>query len=126
MTFAALVTIVGALLTVLVLAGYLIYVALVLYRVARRLNAINAGIVSINEKAGPITPVLTEINRDLAGVDKALHTVLTKERAPKAAPPPKAAPAQMVAPAPMAAPPRPSAPTTRRATPTWKFAERKP
>lgn len=116
MTFAAWVTVVGAVLTVLVLAGYLIYVALILYRVAGRLTAINAGIVSINEKAGPITPVLTEINHDLTGVDNALKAVLTKKRAPKAAPPPKAAPAPMAA----------QQPTEQRATPTWKFAERKP
>ncbi len=90
MTFAAVVTIVAAVLTVLVLAAYLIYVALVLWRVDARLTAIVAGLESINEKAAPIGPVLNEINTDLAGVDAGLRAVLTKKRAPKvaSAPPP--------------------------------------
>ena len=88
MTFAAVVTIVAAGLTVLVLAAYLIYVGLVLWRVDARLTAITAGLESINQKAAPVGPILTEINSDLAGVDGALRAVLTKRRAPKGVSPP--------------------------------------
>ncbi len=88
MDVAAVVTIVAAALTVLVLAAYLIYVALVLWRVDARLTAITAGLESINQKATPVGPILTEINNDLAGVDAALQAVLTKKRAPKVVSPP--------------------------------------
>ncbi|MBA2324268.1 MAG: hypothetical protein H0V92_09745, partial [Pseudonocardiales bacterium] len=64
MTFAAVVTIVGSLLTALVLVGYLVYVASVLRRVSGRLTAVTAGIGSITKKAGVAGPVLKEINKD--------------------------------------------------------------
>ena len=90
MSVAAVVTIVAAVLTVLVLAAYLIYVALILWRVDARLTAITAGLESINQKAAPVGPILNEINNDLAGVDAALRAVLTKKRPPKAPSPPPA------------------------------------
>jgi hypothetical protein len=83
-TLAAVITIVVVALTVLVLAAYLIYVVLVLWRVDARLTAITAGLESINEKAAPIGPVLMEINNDLAQVDGALQAVLMKQRRPRA------------------------------------------
>jgi len=80
--FAAVVTIIGALLTVVVLAAYLIRVALMLRRVDRKLGEINSGLGAVVEKTEPIGAVVGEINDDLAGVDSALQDVLTKERSP--------------------------------------------
>lgn len=89
MSFAAVVTIIGVVLTVLALAGYLIYVALVLRGVEKRLGAIAGGVEVINGKAAPAGPVVKEINQALTGVNNALQAVLTKKRPPKqAAPPP--------------------------------------
>lgn len=88
MNSAAVVTIVGALLTVLVLAAYLIYVALLLRRVDTRLSAITAGVQAITNKAAPAGPVVREINKDLTGVNNALQAVLTKKRPPKRKPDP--------------------------------------
>lgn len=87
MSFAAVVTIIGVVLTVLALAGYLIYVALLLRGVDRRLSAINVGIAGITGKAGAAGPVILEINAALTGVNNALQGVLTKKRPPKAAAP---------------------------------------
>ena len=83
MPTVAVVTIVGAALTVLALAGFLISVALILWRVDRRLRSITAGVGVITEKAAPAGPVVREINQDLAGVDNALRAVLSKRRLPK-------------------------------------------
>jgi len=105
---AAVVTIVGALLTVLVLAAYLIYVALVLRRVDGRLSAIAAGIESITYKAEVAGPVVREINKDLTGVNNALQAVLTKKRPPKRKPEPAPAPVPVPVPAPMPDPARPA------------------
>jgi len=92
MSFAAVVTIIGVVLTVLALAGYLIYVALLLRGVDRQLSKINVGIAGITGKAGAAGPVILEINEALSGVNNALQGVLTKKRPPKSAAP-KAAPA---------------------------------
>ncbi len=83
MPFVAVVTIVGAVLTVLALAGFLIAVALILWRVDRRLTSITAGVGVITAKAAPAGPVVREINRDLTGVNNALQGVLGKSRQPK-------------------------------------------
>jgi hypothetical protein len=77
---AAVVTIVAALVTVVVLAGFLIQVALVLSRVERRLREVVAGVEIINERAAPAGPVVLEINQVLDGVLKALQGVLGKRR----------------------------------------------
>ena len=86
MPFAAVVTIIGALLTVVVLAAYLIRVALILRRVDRKLGAVIGGLGAVVDKTQPIGPIVEEINNDLAGVDNALRGVLTKERSPLPAP----------------------------------------
>ncbi len=82
MPFAAVVTIIGALLTVIVLAAYLIRVALILRRVDRKLGSVIGGLGAVVHKTQPIASVVGEINNDLAGVDNALQGVLTKERSP--------------------------------------------
>jgi len=70
------------LLTVVVLAAYLIRVALILRRVERSLATVIGGVGAIVDKTKPINSVLGEINQDLAGVDSALQEVLTRERSP--------------------------------------------
>ena len=80
MPLAGIITIIGALLTVLVLAAYLISIAIVLRRVDAKLHAITAGLRSIPGKTEPIGSIVGEINNDLAGVDNALRAVLTKAR----------------------------------------------
>jgi hypothetical protein len=74
----AIITIIGAGLTVLVLAAYLISIALVLRRVDAKLSAVTTGLHSVTEKTKPIGPIVEEINRDLAGVDNALRAVLAR------------------------------------------------
>jgi hypothetical protein len=78
MPLAAVITIIGAVLTVLVLAGYLISVVLVLRRVDAALRAANANLRLVNERAEPVGGIVGEINSDLAGVDTALRRVLAK------------------------------------------------
>ncbi len=82
MPLAAVVTIIGALLTVVVLAAYLIRVALILRRVNGKLGAVLDGLGAVMDKTQPIGPIVGEINNDLAGVDNALQGVLTKDRSP--------------------------------------------
>ena len=77
---AAIMTIVLALLTVLVLAAYLISIALVLRRIDTKLRAVNAGLPVVAQKTEPVGSIVGEINNDLAGVDKALQAVLAKAR----------------------------------------------
>ncbi len=101
MPAAGVVTIIGALLTVVVLAAYLIRVALILGRVNGKLGAVLVGVESAGQKTQPVGSIVREINADLTGVDKALQGVLTKERAPKAPPsPPSSSSAPSSAPAP--------------------------
>ncbi|MGH3534117.1 MAG: hypothetical protein ACRDQG_05310 [Pseudonocardiaceae bacterium] len=78
MPLAAVITIIGAALTVLVLAAYLISIALVLRRVDTKLRAVTAGLHVVPEKTKPIGSIVGEINNDLAGVDSALRAVLAK------------------------------------------------
>jgi hypothetical protein len=78
MPIAAVFTIIGAVLTVLVLAAYLISIAFVLARVNSKLGAINDGLQLVTEKTKPLEPIVGEINRDLAGVDNALRAVLAR------------------------------------------------
>lgn len=82
MPAAAVITIIGAILTVVVLAAYLIRVALILRRVSGKLSAVIAGVGSATEKTQPVGSIVREINKDLAGVDSALQGVLTKNRSP--------------------------------------------
>lgn len=79
MPLAAVITIIGAALTVLVLAGYLISVALVLRRVNAALRSANANLRLVTEKTEPVGGIVGEINSDLAGVDDALRRVLANK-----------------------------------------------
>ena len=78
MSLAAVITIIGAALTVLVLAAYLISIALILRRVDTKLHAVTAGLHSVPDKTEPIGSIVGQINKDLAGVDNALRAVLAK------------------------------------------------
>ncbi|MCA1671617.1 MAG: hypothetical protein LC799_05250 [Actinobacteria bacterium] len=78
MPLAAVITIIGAGLTVLVLAAYLISIALVLWRVNAKLRAVTAGLHLVTERTEPIGSIVGEINSDLVGVDDALRAVLAR------------------------------------------------
>jgi uncharacterized protein YoxC len=73
---AAVITIIGAALTVLVLAAYLINIALVLWRVDARLRTVTSDLHVVTERTEPVGSIVGEINKDLAGVDNALRGVL--------------------------------------------------
>ena len=79
MPAAAIVTIICAVLTVLVLAGYLISIAVVLSRVAAQLREVVNGLHVVPERTEPIRSIIGEINNDLAGVDDALRRVLARK-----------------------------------------------
>lgn len=99
MSLAAVVTIIGAVLTVIVLAAYLIYVALALRGVSERLRIINSALPLVAQKAAAAGPVVVEINKALAGVDAALQAVLAKDRQPRhAKPDPEMRPGWVVVP----------------------------
>lgn len=76
----AIVTIIGAALTVLVIAAYLISTLAALARVYNKLREVIAGLPVVTEKTKPLGSVLGEINKDLAGVDEALKAVLARSR----------------------------------------------
>lgn len=80
MPIAAVITIIGALLTVVVLAAYLISIALVLRRVDAKLSAVTASLPVVAQKTEPVGSIIGEINKDLAGVDSTLRSVLAKVR----------------------------------------------
>lgn len=80
MPLAAIFTIIGAALTILVLAAYLISVARVLGRIDAKLREVTAGLPVIAEKTKPVGSIIGEINNDLAGVDDALRAVLARSR----------------------------------------------
>jgi len=82
MPAAAVFTIILAVLTVLVLAAYLISVALVLRRINAKLRAVTADLHLVPEKTKPVGAIVGDINNNLAGVDDALRTVLSKRRRP--------------------------------------------
>jgi uncharacterized protein YoxC len=78
MPAAAVFTIILAVLTVLVLAAYLISIARVLQRIDARLRAVTAGLHVVTERTEPIGSIVGEINKDLTGVDDALRAVLAR------------------------------------------------
>lgn len=78
MPLAAVITIIGAGLTVLVLAAYLIGIALVLLRVNAKLRETTAGLHVVTERTEPIGSIVGAINSDLAGVDDALRATLAR------------------------------------------------
>ena len=76
MSPAAVVTIIATLLTVLVLAGYLIRIASVLGRVNVKLRAVTDDLHVVAQKTEPAGSIVREMNGDLAGVDEALRRKL--------------------------------------------------
>lgn len=78
MPLTAVITIIGAALTVLVLAAYLIRVALVLGRINARLRTVTVGLHLVTERTEPVGSIVGEINRNLTGVDDALRAVLAR------------------------------------------------
>lgn len=82
MPLAAVFTIICAVLIVLVLAAYLISVALVLRRINAKLRAVTADLHLVTEKTKPVGSIVGDINNNLAGVDDALQAVLAKRRRP--------------------------------------------
>jgi hypothetical protein len=67
---------------VVVIAFYLIYIALILNHVVRRLNTILGGVVASGEQSAPIGEVAGAINADLEAAARALHATLPPEVAP--------------------------------------------
>ena len=82
MMAAAVFTIILAVLTVLVLAAYLLSIARVLGRIDGRLRAVTDGLHLVTQRTEPVGSIVGEINNDLAGVDDALRAVLSKRRRP--------------------------------------------
>jgi hypothetical protein len=78
MPIAAIVTIILAGLTILVLAAYLISIARLLGRVNTKLREVNSGLHIVTQRTEPVGSIVGEINNDLAGVDKALKGVLAR------------------------------------------------
>ena len=78
MQLVAIVTLIGIALTVLVLAAYLITVALILKHVNFTLGTVIAGLRSIIPATEPLDEVVGEINKDLAGVRSALEALVEK------------------------------------------------
>ena len=76
MPAAAIVTLIAVALTVLALAFYLVYVALMLRHVSFTLGTIIAGLRAIAHQTEPLEPVVAEINQDLAEVQGALDQLL--------------------------------------------------
>lgn len=81
MPFAGIIAIILALVIVAALAFYLIKVALTLKEVNATLENVIGGVLRIVDQTQPIGPVLTEINRDLGGVQAALQGLLAKKGA---------------------------------------------
>lgn len=79
MPVAGIVTLIGITLTVLALAGYLLHVIWLLHRTSFALGTIVAGLRAIAFQTRPITPVVTDINADLAAVKGALESILGME-----------------------------------------------
>ncbi|MFY9806209.1 MAG: hypothetical protein WCC38_03355 [Pseudonocardiaceae bacterium] len=78
MPLAAVITIIGAVLTVLVLAAYLISIANILRRVHAMLRTVIGGLHLVTERTAPVGSIVGQINDDLAGVDNALKSVLAR------------------------------------------------
>lgn len=76
MPAVAALTILGVAATVVVLASYLIKVALILKHVVGRLETILYGVGAISKESEPIAAVAGAINADLEEVARALHTSL--------------------------------------------------
>lgn len=80
MPLAAVITIIGAALTILVLAAYLISIIFILRRVDTKVRAATANLSLVTKKTEPIGSIVGSINSDLAGVDDALRSVLARAK----------------------------------------------
>ena len=78
MPVAAIVTIILAGLTILVLAAYLISIARLLGRVSGKLREVNAGLHLVTQRTEPVGSIVGEINSDLSKADDALRAVLAR------------------------------------------------
>ncbi|MGH3773116.1 MAG: hypothetical protein ACRDRW_17270 [Pseudonocardiaceae bacterium] len=78
MPLTAVFTIIGAGLTVLVLAAYLIGIAVVLRRIDTKLRAVTAGLHLVTERTEPVGSIVGEINSDLTRANDALRAVLAR------------------------------------------------
>ncbi len=76
MPAVAAVTLVGVALLVVVLASYLIKVALILRHVVMRLETILDAVVAVSEESAPIGQVATAINVDLDAARTSLEAAL--------------------------------------------------
>jgi hypothetical protein len=81
MPAAGVVTLVLVLVTVAVLAAYLIRVALVLKHVNGALGDVIAGVSAIEVATRPVTPILESIAGDLAATQTALEDLLASKAA---------------------------------------------
>lgn len=83
MPLAGVVTLIGVALTVLVLAAYLIKIAVILHKVNFTLGTIIAGLRAIAVQTEPLGSVMNEINSDLANVQGALEGLLQRKTGSK-------------------------------------------
>jgi len=75
---APIVTLIAVALTVVVLAGYLITIALILKRVFGRLEIILGAVSEVTEKTAPAGEVIAAINADLAAGHAALDAAVLR------------------------------------------------
>lgn len=73
MPAAAIVTLVLTAVTVLVLAAYLVFVAVTLRQVSNSLGKLVGGLETIADQTRPTGEVVEKINAELAGIQQALH-----------------------------------------------------
>ena len=78
MPAAAIFSIVLAVITVLVLAAYLISIARILGHISAKLREVNNGLHTVTERTEPVGSIVGDINSDLAGADDALRAVLAR------------------------------------------------
>lgn len=78
MPAAAVVTLVLVGLLVAALAFYLIWVVLILRRITDTLGKVTFGVRAIAHRTAPITPIMVELNGDLAAVADALEALVAK------------------------------------------------
>lgn len=81
MPAVAVFTLIGVGLLVVVLAGYLIRVALILWHVVRKLEVVLDGVVATGEEAAPLGQVANAINADLDAGRRALEAASASVRA---------------------------------------------
>ncbi len=74
----AVVTIVGVVITVAVLAGYLIRVIFILKHVNFTLGTIIAGLNAIASQTEPLQQLITRVNRELSEADANLASALNR------------------------------------------------